>query len=79
MSKLDDPSYKEVCRLADECGLAVELHSTQSMSKIPVLTLKILNKKGKILTTKTQFRQESIDSMASVILQRRATWATTKK
>lgn len=75
MSKLDDPSYKEVCRLADECNLTVELHSAMSMSKVPVLTLKIVNNKGKILTTKTQFRQESIDSMAQTLLQRRANWA----
>lgn len=74
MSKLDDPSYKEVCRLADECGLTVELHSQNSMSKIPVLTLKIVNKKGEILTTKTQFRRESIDSMAAVLLTRRSNW-----
>lgn len=75
MSKLDDPSYKEVCRLADECDLIVELCIKKSMSETPVFILKISNKEGKSLAQKTQFRQESIDSMASELLRTRNKWA----
>lgn len=78
MSRLDDPSYKEICRLASECGFIIELHSAKSMSKVPVLTIKIADNNGDIIAQKTQFRNESIDKMAESLLKTRYKWAISK-
>lgn len=77
MSKLDDPNYRELCRLADEIGADVELHYKKLISKKIIFIIKVFVE-GKLLIQKAQFRNETIDEMAAQLLLNRE-WVPPKK